>query len=125
MLNTKKLLTKILDSLKTNTVTPSFTTSTGTMISKSAVKCGKMVMLTVNVRNTSSVAASSSIYYGNLTTASLIPAQSIREGTGYGTRAIGIYLGTDGDLRIYNNGSNALTMSSSDSLMATITYLTA
>lgn len=77
--------------------TPSMTSSTGSLVSASVARCGKMRTLSIVVKNSSATAAGSNVYAGQLTNADDRPATLVN--------AASYYASSGAVLRISASGS--------------------
>lgn len=111
MLNIKALLTKLVGTLGTTTTgTPTITTTTGTLVSSSYIKCGNVVQLNLTVKKSSSTAAGSDVYGGTLTDTALQPNSSgTIGGEGYiNALYMAGHITTSGGIVVRNAGGSSL-----------------
>lgn len=107
----------------TITVSASSTT-TGTLSSSTCRQYGKVVYLTLSVKNTSAVASGSNFYNATLSSAVPTPIAKCTGSSFWGGRAISGYIGTSRNVIIRNASGSSITLGSSDTVDMSFTYLT-
>jgi len=107
------------------TPTVTVTATTGTVKSVSARKYGKMMMLLLEVYNTSSVSGGSNVFEGSISESAYRPILTAM-GSGYwGNRAMVSYCRSTGSITVRNVSNSAMTSSSSDTVTVSFTYIIA
>lgn len=114
--------TELADKMTTKNLTPSITVSTGTLLGTTLRRNGNVMVLTVTVRNTASVAVGSFFFQGTLTGVPL-PPSFVTNATYYGARTIVGSLSYTGTISIRNTYSQAVTMGSSDNMVMSFTWI--
>ncbi len=100
-------------------VTPSITTSTGTLNSAEIVKVGRVVTLKLDIKNSSTVTTGNNIYKGTIEQA-YIPKRSAY-GCGYNYQTAGILAVVDnGEVIVRCTGAN---LSANSGLVVAATYI--
>lgn len=123
--DSKSTVEQILDKLDVKTPTISISTTTGELVSSFVRRYDKIVQLGVTVRNSSSVASSGNVFTGTLNTTALIPLTYITGGAYYGAHAIMGSIGTTGAITIRNASSTSVTISGTNTVSVTWTYIVA
>ena len=88
MLNVKKVLTKILESLAVTTPTVTITASTGTVAETRCKKVGNIVELSIGVKKSTATNAGSNVFEG--TVPSGFRPEELTNGVGYYGSCVGI-----------------------------------
>lgn len=109
--------------LTDSAITVNTTTATGTFVSASCYRYGKVVHLTFGFRNTSSVASGSNIYSGTLSSSVPIPNSTVTSSTFYGGHALIGTLNTGRVLTIRNASPTAVQYGASDTGIISFTYI--
>ena len=103
-----------LDSLSTQTLTPTVSVSTGTLGSYSFKRYGNVMDVILSVSNSASVASGQNIFVGTFSGIPL-PSQNLRGTTYYGARILGTgFASGTGVINLYNAYSSALSGVSTD-----------
>ena len=105
-------------------LTPSITTSTGTLKAALARKIGNVVVLQIQFTNANNVANGSNIYQGVLNDVSLRPILQVTSSSFLSGRVFGMVLQTDGTIQVRNTAS-AVTMGASSTCIGSFTYIVA
>ena len=108
----------------TITVSASSTT-TGTLSSSTCRQYGKVVYLTLSIKNTSAVASGSNFYSATLSTSVPAPVAQCNGSSFYAGRAIGGYIVTSRNVVIRNSSGSSVTLGSADTINMSFTYITA
>lgn len=120
MLNVKKLLAKILDSLAPAAGTTTITTSTGTLNSHQIIRCGKIRSLRLEVSKSSATSAGSNLFAGTITNAKDIP-KAYATGCGYYQSSAGIMqVETTGDITVRIVGAQ---LAANSKMWISVTYI--
>ena len=123
--DSKSTVEQILDKLDVKTPTISISTTTGELVSSFVRRYDKIVQLGVTVRNSASVASGGNVFTGTLNTEGLRPLTYITGGAYYGAHAIMGSIGTTGAITIRNASSTAVTISGTNTVSVTWTYIVA
>lgn len=113
------------DKMGVETITPSITVTTGTLVSCSVRQFGNVVQMLLTVRNSASVAAGGNIFAGTLNTTALRPLIYTTGGGYYGAHAVDGSVGTSGALVVRNASSSAVTISGDNTASVSLTYIVA
>ena len=113
-------LYNILNKLATpETATPSITSSTGTLNDASITKVGRVITLTVSVKNSSNVAAGSNIFSGTIENKYKPSANSY--GLGYNGASVGVLAVVDTGSIVVRCAGAAL--GANNTMVASVTYI--
>jgi len=116
MLKIKEMLLKLLT---VKTVTPSITATTGTLQAAQANQCGRVVQLTVAVRNSTQTAAGSNVFQGTIE--SKYRPKSVCHATGYfGSSGCVLQISADGTVTVRVIGA---ALAANSTAYVGITYL--
>lgn len=112
---------------QTAVTTPSIgiTTTSGELVGSFVRQYGKIVQVGVTVRNSASVASGANVFTGTLDTEALRPLTYTTGGTYYGAHAIIGSVGTGGAITVRNASSTAVTISGTNTVSVTWTYVVA
>lgn len=116
MLKIKEMLLKLLT---VKTVTPSITVSTGTLRNAVINQCGRVVMLTVAVSNSSQTAAGSNVFLGTIES-KYRPKYLCNAAGYYGSSGCILQVGVDGSVTVRVIGS---ALAANATTYAGVTYL--
>lgn len=105
------------------TIAPTITASTGTLVSCTAFKFGKMVFMTIAVRKTSSTASGANIFTGTLSETAYRPKAIVTGASYYDAHAISAQINTSGAIVFRNASPSAVTIGSSYSVAVSFTYM--
>lgn len=122
MLDVKKLLTKILDTLRTKQLAPTISVTTGTTVRYRIRRFGNVVTLYFTVRNTASTAVGGYIYQANISGIPF-PVDWATTAVYYGARPLVASFSYTGLLSLRNTYSAAVAMGANDSVSFSITYV--
>lgn len=107
------------------TPTASISATTGELVTSYVCQVGKIVQISLTVRNSASVASGANVFTGTLNTADLRPLISTTGGTYYGAHAIMGFLSAAGAITIRNASSTAVSISGSGTTTLSFTYIVA
>ena len=122
VVETFETITGTQKELATETLTPTISATTGTVVGATCKRYGNVVYLTVAVRNTSSVAVGSAIFQGTVSGIPL-PANIAQTATYYGARALVASFSSVGLLILRNTYSAATAMGANDAAYISVTYV--
>ena len=105
------------------TISPTITASTGTLVSCTAFKFGKMVFMTIAVRKTSSTASGANIFTGTISETAYRPKAIVTGASYYDAHAISAQINTSGAIVFRNASPTAVTIGSSYSVAVSFTYM--
>ena len=108
----------------TTTPTISITTTTGSLTATSIRQFGKVVQLSISVKNTSSTASGDNIYEGTISTTELRPAITTTGATYYGANAFTATISTAGSIVVRNSTASAFAVATSN-INISFTYIVA
>lgn len=103
--------------------TVTITATTGTVKNVYARQYGKVMVLQVEVYNTSSVAGGSNVFQGTISNSAYRPVLGVGGAAYFGARAINGFVNTSGTITIRNASTTAVTTSSSDVISVSFTYI--
>ena len=99
------------------------TPTTGTLLDATLRRFGNVYSVTLTVQNSTSVSAGSNIFAGTLTEEAYRPAYYSTGGSYYGAHAISGSIGQTGAITVRNASSAAVTISGTNTVTVTITYI--
>lgn len=105
------------------TISPTITASTGTLVSCTAFKFGKMVFMTIAVRKTSSTASGANIFTGTISETAYRPKAIVTGASYYDAHAISAQINTSGGIVFRNASPSAVTIGSSYSVAVSFVYM--
>ena len=111
--------------VKFATISPSISATTGTRISATGARYGKVITIQLVFRKTSSTSSGSNIFVGTLNDADYRPPFSVTGSTYYGSAALIGLLESSGAITIRNASNAAVTINNSNSATITFTYVVA
>lgn len=103
----------------------SITATSGELVGSFVRQYGKIVQVGVTVRNSASVASSANVFTGTLNTEGLRPLTYTTGGAYYGAHAIMGSIGATGTVTVRNASSTAVTISGTNTVSVTWTYIVA
>lgn len=116
MLDLKELIRKLIEP---KTITPSISASTGTLVAASGVQRGGMVMLSMTVKNSSTIANGGNLFTGTLS--NYKPLANVM-GAGYsGGIHFDLYITSAGAITVRNSGHSSL--GANNNVVAVVTYI--
>lgn len=113
----------ILTDLTITAPTVTVSTTTGTLLSATVYKYGKVVNLQISVYNSSATASGGNIFTGSITTSALRPKATATGASYYASHAIGLTIGTTGNITVRNASSTSVTTSSGAPVNISAMYL--
>lgn len=115
----------IKSALKVTSPTVAVTASTGSVKNVYAVKTGNVMVLQLEVYNTSSVGSGSNVFVGTISSTSYRPKVGVTSGTFYGARAVNAQVNASGGITVRNVGSSSMSPPSNDPVTIAFTYIVA
>lgn len=113
------------EKMSVETITPSITVTTGTLVNSYTRRIGNVVQMCITVRNSASVASGGNFFAGTLNTVALRPQVYTTGGSYYGGHAVSGSIGTAGAIVIRNASSTAFTVSGDNTVSVSLTYIVA
>lgn len=105
------------------TISPTITASTGTLVSRTGYKYGSVVFLTLVIRNTASVASGANILVGSILETAYRPKAVVTGASYYDAHAISAQINASGQIIVRNASPTAVTIGSSYSVAVSFTYM--
>lgn len=97
----------------TQTLSPTISVSTGTLVSSSCKRYGNVIELILSVKNTASIASGSNIFVATVSGIPL-PSQQLRGATFYGARILGFAMSSAGAVNLSNTYTAAVSGATTD-----------
>lgn len=121
----KQMLTNILSQFAVTTPTVNVTPAVGSVRKVEARKCGRIVMLVMQIYNNETVASGANLFTGTLQADGCLPIIAATSSAFFGARSINGVLEANGSIVVRNASAAAMATSESSTVGITFVYIAA